>query len=77
MSLSRTSCVDLKEVGSIFNKYTNPWLIRGLCLTLLEASLLFLMNRRDKNEKTQQVCIARIKGFKASRCKGYKKCKKK
>ena len=29
------------------------WLIHGLCLTLLETSRLSLMNRSNKNEKTQ------------------------
>jgi len=53
MSLSRILYVDLEEVGSIFNRYTNLWLIHGLCLTLLETSRLSLMNRSDKDEKAQ------------------------
>jgi hypothetical protein len=33
------------------------------CLTLLETSRLSLMNRSDKNEKAQQVCVVRVKGL--------------
>jgi hypothetical protein len=52
MSLSKILYGDLKEVGTISNRYLSIWLTRGLFMIHLGPNLLLLKNRNHNYERT-------------------------